>query len=353
MDRIYIELLSKTEESLKRSNRWNFRFKSKDIAIGIYNALSGIPSTRKFDFFFWTTASLSLALEYGYLKTQNPEIIDVQIKYYNQWIKVNTNFYLLDQIMNGYPLISLNDNRRSKELENLIHNMYKYIDKYPRTSSGSLPYRINKPEVVLVDYLGMICPFLSRYGSTFNCEKASSLAGSLIQDFLRNGMDVKTSLPYHGFRSDNGERLGIIGWGRGVGWLLIGMVDTLAFLDRSSETFWDIINNFKTIIDSIIPYQDEKGYFKWLIAADKGHIDTSATAMIGYSIKRAIDLDFLNIDYKPNAKIALEAIINSTREGQIFDSSAECQGIGEYPQRYEWNRWGQGFGTAFALTMVD
>ena len=159
--------------------------------------------------------------------------------------------------MNGYTLLYLFEIDGEWWIKESLQEMSNYIEKYPRTSTGGLPYRTNNPEVTLVDYLGMICPFLSRYGQTFNSEEASKLSTTLLEDFLSNGMDVKTGLPYHGFRSGTPERLGIIGWGRGVGWLLIGMVDTLAFLDRSSEEFPKLLTQFRLLLNSTIKYQDE------------------------------------------------------------------------------------------------
>jgi rhamnogalacturonyl hydrolase YesR len=255
--------------------------------------------------------------------------------------------------MNGYTLLYLFEINDEWWMKESLKKMYNYIETYPRTITGGLPYRTNNPEVTLVDYLGMICPFLSRYGRTFNSEKASNLSTALLEDFLLNGMDDKTGLPYHGFRSGTSEKLGIIGWGRGVGWLLIGMVDTLAFLDRSSEDFYSLLNRFRLLLNSTIKYQDENGYFKWVLNANYSHKDTSATAMIGYSIKRAIDLDLLDTEYAHYAEKSLHALFRSTKNGLVFDSSAECQGLGMYPQRYEWNLWGQGFGTAFTLTMLE
>ena len=87
------------------------------------------------------------------------------------------------------------------------------------------------------------------------------------------------------------------------------MVDTLAFLDRSSEDFHSLLNRFRLLLNSTIEYQDENGYFKWVLNANYSHIDTSATAMIGYSIKRALDLDLLNAEYAHYAEKSLHALL--------------------------------------------
>lgn len=345
-------ILSQTKKSLEYQCNPRLEFKPKDFAIEILKILYKQPLNREYKYFLWPTASLALSLEVGHFKTHRDDLLDILITYYKHWVKKGSRLYFLDQIMNGYTLLYLFEINEELWIKESLQKMSNYIETYPRTSTGGLPYRTSNSEVTLVDYLGMICPFLSRYGRTFNSEEASNLSTALLEDFLLNGMDDKTGLPYHGFRSGTSEKLGIIGWGRGVGWLLIGMVDTLAYLDRSSEDFYSLLNKFKLVLNSTIKYQDENGYFKWILNANYGHEDTSATAMIGYSIKRAMDFNLINTEYAHYAEKSLHALLKSTKNGLVVDSSAECQGLGMYPQRYEWNLWGQGFGTAFALTML-
>jgi rhamnogalacturonyl hydrolase YesR len=352
MDQQINNMLFRTKESLEHSLKPRFEFKPKNIAIEFVKAICKQPLNRKYKFFFWPTASLALALELGFSNAHNDDLLDTLMLYYRHWARKGSRIYFLDQIMNGYPLLFLFNNKEDQMIKELLDKMYEYIKNYPRGSTGSLPYRKNNPETVLVDYLGMVCPFLSRYGKTFNCKDSSNLSATLLKDYLLNGMDSKMGLPYHGFRSDIHERIGIIGWGRGVGWLLIGMIDTLAFLDKSNDNFNFLLDNYRILLNSVIKFQDSEGYFKWMLSAEEGHVDSSATSMIGYSIKRGINLHLLDSEYTFYAEKSLHALLNSTKNGLVFDSSAECQGIGVYPQQYEWNLWGQGFGTAFALSML-
>jgi rhamnogalacturonyl hydrolase YesR len=338
---------------LEHQSSTKLELKPKSIAINIRNLLYKQPTDQQYRYFFWPSASLTLALEVGYFKTKNKALLDTLVMYYKRWERKGSRLYFLDQIMNGYVLLSLFEIHKDPWIKELLKKMYEYFKSYPRTGTGSMPYRIDNPEVVLIDYLGMICPFLSRYGSIFSYNEASHNSAFLLENFLLNGMNDKMGLPYHGFRSDTHEKLGIIGWGRGVGWLLIGIVDTLAFLDRTTDEFHSLYNHFCKLINSILEFQDDNGYFKWMLNADEGHVDTSATAMIGYSIKRGIDLDLLDIKYAPFAERSLLALLTSTKNGLVFDSLAECQGLSMHPQRYEWNLWGQGFGTAFAGIMID
>ena len=345
-------MLYQTNRLLEQSINIKSNFSLKNIAKEAFTILLKKPDNRKYRSFSWPTACLALALELGYKKTQNNDYLTTLMHYYEHGIKTGDEFDYLDQIMNGYSLIFLYNHTKDIRIKNALINMYEYIKRYPRTPTGSLLYRKNDQDIVYIDYLGMVCPFLSRYGKTFSCEDSITLSVEFLKDYLLNGMDIETGLPYHGFRCTTHEKLGIIGWGRGVGWLLIGMIDTLACLDKSSEACNSLHHDFQLLVKSVIKFQDNEGFYKWELNVKEGHIDTSATAMIGYSIKRGIDLNLLNIEYLLHAEKSLHALLKSTKNGQISDSSAECQGIGMYPQHYEWNLWGQGFGTSFALLMT-
>lgn len=350
MDTKIDEMFYQTQVMLEQSYNPSLEMKAKMMGKEFLNLIGKPLPDLSFD---WPMATLALALEEGYSKTRNHNFLDTLTSFYRFSLKKRKHFYFLDQIMNGYSLFFLWETNNEPWIEASLKNMYEYVSHYPPTSTGGLPYRTDYPKNVLVDYLGMVCPFLSRYGKTFNCREASRLAEGFLRDYLSHGMDRRTKLPYHGYRSDNFEKLSIIGWGRGVGWLLIGMVNTLAFLDRSSDEFPSLQNDLNELINTIIQFQDEKGYFKWMLSACEGHADTSATSMIGYSIKRAVDLDLIESKYIVYADRSLHAVLQSTDSGRVFDSLADCDGIGKFPQHYGHNVWGQGFGTAFASVMME
>ena len=310
------------------------------------------PMNREYRYFFWPSACLALALEIGHNKTRHPDLLAALTTYYRRWERKRCRLFFLDQLMNGYTLLFLFQATETLWIQRALSKMYYFARNYPKTTTGSFPYRTTASKFVLVDSLGMLCPFLSRYGSIFNCEHASLFSVNALTDFLRNGMDNVSGLPYHGFTSDTYKKLGVIGWGRGVGWLLIGLVNTLAFLDTSIEAYDLLLDRFRTLAHTSVKYQDKNGFFRWMLNATDGHVDTSSTAMIGYSLKRAMDLDFLDETYTHYVNKAFQALLSSTKKGLVFNSSAECQGLGMHPQRYEWNLWGQGFGTAFAVSMM-
>lgn len=105
-----------------------------------------------------------------------------------------------------------------------VEKLAAYGMNYPVDEMGSFPYRAaQKNGYIFVDLIGLMCPFLYRYGVVYDRADVMELAVKQIVNFAAYGMDGVTGLPYHGYVADAACKYGIIGWGRAVGWLLRGM----------------------------------------------------------------------------------------------------------------------------------
>lgn len=307
--------------------------------------------------FFWTTATLTLALEHCHRVLNNDIYLDKIECFYNKNIgntgTVKQKLSVLDVTMNGYSLIYLEQNKKIAIYKSVIEEMIDYLlITHSMTKNGSYPYRASNKNLVLIDALAMVCPFLARYGALYGRPYTLDVAITQLVNFIDNGMDNLSSLPYHAFDCCNGQKMGIVGWGRGVGWLLVALVDTIEYIPKESLEYAYFRKVFVQLINIIVKYQDENGYYRWHLLDRTARIDTSATSMIGYATARAIDLGLIDNTYLDYACMAMRAIINSTNEnGMVFDCLAECGGIGVYKQVYGHYVWGQGYSTAFAATL--
>lgn len=304
------------------------------------------------DHFFWPNGLLALSLEWCYRIHKDRKDYDSLITYYDNWIKKGTTIYKLDYAMNGYSMIYLHQLTRHIKYKQAMEKIVDYLYLHPKDKNGSLPYRKNTPNDIYIDSIGMICPFLCRYGTLYQDNKAIDLAIKQIINFIHYGFDNHSYLPYHGYNSTENTKLGIIGWGRAVGWLLIGMIDSLEYIDRSNPYYYYLSKLVNRIVNITIKYQMSNGYFAWQLTAIEGHIDTSSTAMICYAIKKGVMIGILNKSYLYHSNLGLLSLYGSIKKGVVMDSSAECMGFGMYPQRYDAYPWAQGPATAlFALSL--
>ena len=261
----------------------------------------------------------------------------------------------VDHAMMGYSLLYLAKEtdapRYRKAADQLVELL---LVEYPRVSDGSLPYNLGSGEV-LVDTLGMICPFLARYSNQYGNLEALRLSLGQLQQFILNNVDTDTHLPYHGYYSDGPKRLGAHGWGRGTGWYMLGLIDTIVEMPKGHPDRSMLLEAYRAAANSLRIFQRGDGHWNWAILHREDMFDSSTTSMVGYSLLRGVQAGILDQSYRPVILSALSALVYSTRsDGLLQGSLAECRGIGKYPQSYGPQIWLQGSATAFgALYIAD
>jgi len=263
--------------------------------------------------------------------------------YYDGWIRGGCKIYYLDDALSGVGLIELHQMTGEERYKKAADEMVRFLSFHITDKAGSLLYRPNqKNGYVFADSIGMICPFLCKYGSTYGDAKAIQLAVTQIQNFIDFGMDPKTGLPYHGYQFESGLKYGIIGWGRAVGWLMAGMSESLSCMDEGSPDYEYIKQIYRRLVDKVESYQLENGLYCWQLSAREGPADTSATAMILYSIAQSLNRKVLIGIHRSRMVRGREALFGMVKEGKIDHCLAECQGFSMYPQVYGAYPWSLG-----------
>lgn len=295
----------------------------------------------------WPNGLLAKSLADYYMGHKNSEearvILDVLKKYYDRWIRSNHKMYYLDDAFSGMALIDLHQITGEEKYKKAADAMVKYLLHHETDEAGSLPYRPKQGNnYIFADGIGLICPFLCKYGHTYGNRNTINLAVTQIQNFIDFGMDEKTGLPYHGYHYESGVKYGIIGWGRAVGWLMIGMAECLAYIEPACPGYEPIKQAYRRMVDKVEAYQLEGGLYSWQLGAKDGPVDTSATAMILYAIARSLDTKVLIGIHKSRMVRGRDALQNSIKDGKIYGCLAECQGFCMYPQVYSTYPWSLG-----------
>lgn len=273
--------------------------------------------------------------------------------YFTRWIRKECPIYYLDDLLAGEVVLAICEEYEKDHAENGIVNekniakyqsalvrLADYAFSYPTDETGSFPYRANQQNGhIFVDSAGLTCPFLYEYGRFYDIDESMELAVKQIANFVAYGTDAATGLPYHGYDVVTGNKYGIIGWGRSVGWLLRGMagsMSTVYGLDRLKESFCNLL-------DAVLLWQRKDGYFSWQLQAMEGPADTSATAMICYALQEGIRMRTLQGEgYQVALAKGMHAIHKSTKNGRVYDCLGECEGFAQYPQRYGDYPWALG-----------
>lgn len=271
--------------------------------------------------------------------------------YYVRWIKKGMPLAVLDDLLAGETLLSIygeiekgasdfGGKLSGKRIRKAVDRMASFAAEHPKDAAGSFFYRpANVEKTVFVDSVGLTAPFLYRYGEMFDKQEYRELALRQIVNFLTDGMDGRTGLPYHGYDGESGCKYGIIGWGRAVGWLLRGMTGCM-ISDCGREK---VSAPYMALVERVLAYQRPDGFFAWQLQALEGPADTSATGMICAAVKAGMELGVLAGEkYESVLSAGKHALERSVREGRVYDCSGECEGFSCYPQRYSAYPWSLG-----------
>lgn len=300
----------------------------------------------------WSNALRALALargaEAGDLRARDllQAYVDDRIDVAGKWLDP---LHGPPQALDGYVLLILHrlapSSRYGMALKSMAHHFVtdsaRLDECLPYTPGGTL---------LLVDSLGMLCPFLAGYGRDFQDRDAVALARTQLLRFVELNLDSDSRLPFHGYFAGGPYRLGAHGWGRGVGWFLIGLVDTLLELDAAEDGVESITSAIRQCASTLRTFQHPDGNWSWVVPLSSTSRDSSVAAFCGYALTRARRAGI--VEFNDVISQAYTALMNSAApDGTIGESSGECRGLTEYSDCFGPQPWVQGMGAAFVIEL--
>ena len=352
------EMVKVSLTDLENINKYGLKAMAKDIAKRMLRR----GASNK-DILFWPAGALLLGLCSALDKLPEEDSLSEEISrklrlYINTWAEVtDESFEYVDDSLSGVSILKLSETADKDVYLKYADKLYNFLSGYPKSNDISIIY--NKAagnDYVFADGVGQTAMFLCRFGSIMKNKDAFKLGMSQLKDFAENGFDKKSNLPYHAFSGKKSAKLGLLGWGRACGWLMLGYSECLS----SSKAFANDMNLKKDIEDVrkkylslskvLLDYQRKDGGFSWHIPAVEGAADTSASSMIAYSWTNALSAEAFGAEaptYKKAVLRVKDFIINNTENGSVSQSLSSCEDIGVHRQIFEHNAWGQGFSLAF------
>ena len=202
-------------------------------------------------------------------------------------------------------------------------------------NDGTIYYRSTVPSFRFVDTIGFICPFLTFYGTKFNKPEYIDLALFQIKDYIKKGFLESPFIPAHAFDLSKNIPLGVYGWGRGLGWFILGIVDMYNELDnehKEKDYLKSII--IKTAKDTL-KFQKKDGGFNAMIGDDGSRHDSSITALAGWLFYNTYGITN-DDEYIIASKKCVESLMKVTRRNGAIDfSQGDTKGIGIYASTFD------------------
>lgn len=206
----------------------------------------------------------------------------------------------------------------------------------------------NNPEMY-VDTLGLACPFVAAYGKLYGNSKLEDIAFHQLEMYHKYGMYKDTALPNHAFNIESKLPLGVYGWGRGTAWYLIGLTDTLPFI-QNEEYKNKILSWIREAADSYVKYQKSDGGFGAMLQRTQTY-DSSATAVMAWFYARCSDL-LEDKRYTEVSKRCVRKLMSVTRiTGALDWCQGDTKGIGIFAQTYDIMPFAQGMALRALYTL--
>lgn len=245
--------------------------------------------------------------------------------YWDRFINEDGKWKLIpDEI--DYSLLAyaiLKDCDDKEKIKIAMDEMYQLIIKRIG-EDGCICYRDYCKEDRYVDTVGFVSPFLALYGITYDCKGARKLAVKVITEYYSNGFHKDLFLPIHAYNSKTLCPLGIYGWGRGVGWFLLGITD--AYIILKDEKLKSIILELS---EKYMDYQRDDGSFSSIVQL-KQNPESSSTSVFAYFYAVCAEI-FDSYKYFEIANNAVHYLMKITRRnGEIDFSQGDTKGIGFY-----------------------
>ena len=209
---------------------------------------------------------------------------------------------------------------------------------------NTVKYRKSMTNYRYVDTVGFISPFLVKYGLKYNDEKAIELGIKQITEYYKYGFDSESNIPFHAYDVNNKYKLGLCGWGRGLGWFAIGLIDAWRELPNN--------NKYKNILEEIVikyantilKVQLDNGGFGWTVTRKETRIDSSTTATLGYFLVCASEIEEITESCLEGYNKAIKYLMSVTKKnGEIDFSQGDTKDIGVYSMLFDILPFAQGF----------
>ena len=173
-----------------------------------------------------------------------------------------------------------------------------------------------------VDTLYMACPLLAAAGRDFSQPGYITDAARQILVYAKSLQDDKTALFYHMWDWQTGERTKAL-WGRGNGWVLMSIADTVEVMKADDPLRGELVRLATRILTGLRQTQDKSGLWHTILDDPSSYPETSASAMVVYSIRKLHRLGLLSADHLPMADAAWKAInAQYVKDGLVTGVSA-------------------------------
>ncbi|MGG0185170.1 glycoside hydrolase family 88 protein [Bacillus rhizoplanae] len=294
----------------------------------------------------WQEAALILGLSEHLKYNNDKEVKNEVIKFLNskfdhngQWITKPQN---VDGAILAYAVMKLEFIDIDK-YKNALDYTWEMIKKHIG-EDGTVGYRKSMQSYRYVDTIGFVCPFLVAYGIRYHKDECIDLAVKQITEYEQYGMLDTHHIPSHAYKLADKIPVGLYGWGRGLGWFAIGLIDAWNELPKDNKYKFVLEECIKRYAKAVMSFQQENGSWNWTVTRSECRPDSSATATLGWFMLNASKIEEISNKCLESADKAISYLMKVTRKNGVVDfSQGDTKDIGVYSMLFNILPFTQGF----------
>ena len=294
----------------------------------------------------WQEAALLLGLNEYKSATRNKELDNSINAFVASKLDSNGNWIVppteVDSVILGYALLKLDgfDYTKYRPAFDFLYEMILNL----KGSDGTIAYRKHTSDYRYVDTIGFISPFLVRYGLLFNQPEAIALGINQIRVFNSYGMLANHFIPCHTYNIKTNLPVGLFGWGRGLGWYAIGLIDSWSELPDGHPEKDEVTQMVIAFAKMALSFQNDNGSWNWLITNRQSQFDSSATATLAWFFAKSKAISSIANESEQAKVKALNYLKQVTRRDGVVDfSQGDTKTIGVHSQHFDILPFTQGF----------
>lgn len=189
-----------------------------------------------------------------------------------------------------------------------VRRQYKYlVDSVERTADGGISRREGKVELFTEVYY-FVCPWFVRYGLLTDREEPIDEAVHQAKVHAKHLQDLNSGLFRHVWHETPDFYPASSYWGRAIGWMTGGLLDTILALPDDHHERTDLVAILERTLNSLVPLQDESGFWRQRVDDSHSPLEASGTLIFAYTLKRGVQAGvFDNDQYETAARRAMDA----------------------------------------------
>lgn len=117
-----------------------------------------------YDRYSWPNALLASGLSQIQKGVRDSKSEEVLSRYFDRWIRKGVPLYYVDNAANGMALLDLYENTGQKKYLEAASKIAAFLREHKKDEHGNLLYRTRDAADIYADTVGMVSPFLCRYG---------------------------------------------------------------------------------------------------------------------------------------------------------------------------------------------